>query len=352
LNKFHLIVMLVIILTLQGCVPSPATPCPTLNFDIAVWMSDNTHLSYLGWDVADDNRTIYVADVATGENRGFVDIPRFPNDMHSVQWSLDSSRVLLYDFAADNDYTLFTVDREGTRAVLAEHLPQFVAYWWSPDEQQVAVLYVMEDRRTDLLLLNEDGRISWRLSDIDRGLQGPLLSHQLDWSPDGRQIAFTDGSGRGLAVISADGDNLHFVTPPYTGVQRVQWSPDGNLIAFNQDNAEDKLAVIKPDGSHPQGVVQDVFPENFAWLADSKGLVYTIQSGMIATLSIATVSVDGSTRSVLTTLDLPLGVEGFSPDGTMAAYFVDDDPSRRRELYVMNIDGTNVRQITNNQCGH
>jgi TolB protein len=80
------------------------------------------------------------------------------------------------------------------------------------------------------------------------------------WSPDGLQIAFTQGS-RGRAeifVVNADGTGLRKLSdnnPAYDA--DPVWSPDGRAIAFTSDrDGNYEIYVMDADGSNQRNVSQ------------------------------------------------------------------------------------------------
>src|SRR5690349_4443435 len=82
------------------------------------------------------------------------------------------------------------------------------------------------------------------------------------WSPDGRQIAFSDSSDYGgpaaypgdLYVMNADGTNVRKLTASGNtlhGATWPTWSPDGKKLAFEYRGASGAAAiyVIRSDGT-------------------------------------------------------------------------------------------------------
>jgi Tol biopolymer transport system component len=88
------------------------------------------------------------------------------------------------------------------------------------------------------------------------------------WSPDGKRIAFSRGSGpanedfllkrMGIYVMRADGTHVRRITqkslPAQGEDQEPQWSPDGTTILFHDNLEKDtrsaNLWTVHPDGSH------------------------------------------------------------------------------------------------------
>ena len=141
------------------------------------------------------------------------------------------------------------------------------------------------------------------------------------WSADGRRLAFKTaqfGSNQ-LAVINADGSGETLLTRTFRFSEgQPAWSPDGTKLLYRRT------------------------PEN--------PLVQNADTWVLDVANSATDPTQPVTQPVL----LRTGDErypSYSPDGTQIAFRGDLDlaePSGDEEIYVMNADGTNVRQLTSN----
>src|SRR5581483_3282740 len=129
------------------------------------------------------------------------------------------------------------------------------------------------------------------------------------WSPDGKQILFAsdrDGTDQ-LYAINVDGTGLRKVTglPALRG--RSDWSPDGNLIVtYSGDPWEREVYIMNADGSN----LRQLSPSG----GNSQG-------------------------------------PSFSPDGkwvTFTAYFDHPQDLNGCEIYIIRVDGTDLRRLTNN----
>jgi Tol biopolymer transport system component len=141
------------------------------------------------------------------------------------------------------------------------------------------------------------------------------------------------------------------------------WSPDGARLAFKTAQfGSNQLGVINADGSGETLLTRTFrFSEGQpAWSPDGTKLLYRrtpenplVQNGDTWVLDIAASALD-PTQPVTQSVLLRTGDErypSYSPDGTKIAFRGDLDlaePSGDEEIYVMDADGTNVRQLTSN----
>jgi TolB protein len=190
------------------------------------------------------------------------------------------------------------------------------------------------------------------------------------WSPDGSQIAFTtfnlDTFMAQIMIMNADGSNAHALTDPALNPFGASWSPDGKQIAFFALPPKahvfggGSLYTINADGTHVTKILDDGTDRlNWlpAWSPDGKRIAFTSNRGDGTAYQIYTLAPDGSDIQPLTDSKTDPGTNSdrvwpvWSPDGKQIAFLAGHVSFQVPEggtydVYVMNADGSNVRQLT------
>lgn len=216
--------------------------------------------------------TLVAADV-DGTNRVVIDKAMVGASQPS--WSPDD-RSVAYSRQTGGDFSdrTFLAAADGASPVRQIGDPSLMAWApsFSPDGKRVA--FVSEDQRSSrLMAMNVDGTDIRRLSTgsldaIGWGMEHG--SHGFAWSPDGRRILLSAGTGdinedepvtRDLYVLEVDGRTPErpIATDPLLEYGAT-WSPDGARIAYlrGANGGFPDLVVASADGSQGTVLARDV----------------------------------------------------------------------------------------------
>jgi hypothetical protein len=194
------------------------------------------------------------------------------------------------------------------------------------------------------------------------GLSSSLLVYCFEsrcraaWSPSGQKIAFDRAGGTNpdseqpccweIYTMNADGTgvtNLTNNTINGDGPDDLDptWSPDGTKIAFNSGRDPVGIYVMDADGSNPTHISSGSQP---AWSPDGTKIAFRY-STQCPFCGISVQNPDGTGQTRLSAGDGD-ATPVWSPDGRKIAFKSGRDGNG--EIYVMNADGTNQTNITNN----
>ena len=174
------------------------------------------------------------------------------------------------------------------------------------------------------------------------------------YSPDGSMIAFTsnvDSAASTIEIMNSDGTNRHAV--PGAAGALASWSPDGTALAFLVQGAdgESDIHVINIDGTGDRVVTTGAWNQ-VSWSPDGSHLAITGSPNLPTgnqQFDLYVVGIDGSGLRQLTNTPTYEHFPAWSPDGTKIAYYATvsyDDGSAPASIWVVNADGSNPLQLT------
>ncbi|WP_194907640.1 cell wall-binding repeat-containing protein [Catenulispora rubra] len=164
------------------------------------------------------------------------------------------------------------------------------------------------------------------------------------YSPDGSRLAYL--ADYDLWVAQADGSSGHLVRLTATDgglMGDLSWSPDGSYIYFTETLRTSTLYRIRPNGSGEEALL--TFPVvNTGYSVAPNGNIAYADEGAIAQWNPSS----GAVTRILAGENF--AQPEFSPDGTrlliMGVLQGPGQSGNPRQIYVVNVDGTGLRQLT------
>lgn len=171
------------------------------------------------------------------------------------------------------------------------------------------------------------------------------------WSPDGTRIAVSVFvQDREIWVVDADGTDARQVGAA-ENVSRPSWSPDGTRVVYAADTADgSSIHIVNADGTddHAIGTLltnRDYF--SVAFSPDGTKLVY--DAGTDSGFGIFVMNLDGSSAIRIGPTDQDYN-PSWSPDGSQIV-FTRQEEGAESDIWLMNADGTDAHQLTNDGPG-
>ena len=251
---------------------------------------------------------------------------------------------------------LCVMDSDGTElTTLTNDVSDDFFYAWSPDGTRIA--YIADDE--DIYVMDADGSNKVQLTDDTDENTTP------QWSPDGSKIAYA-AVYDGIYVVNEDGSNITNLadSDEFGFVANPIWSPDGTRIAYMGGNTMGTMGfhydiyVMNADGSNRINITNDVASiYSPAWSPDSTKIVFFLSFYSNRNGGICVANADGSNMVHLTEdQNRTYGPEQYrypqwSPDGSKIAFSASLERSDQTEICVINADGTELTNISNNSEG-
>ena len=172
-------------------------------------------------------------------------------------------------------------------------------------------------------------------------------------SPDGKTILYWTGTWTAMKMFASnlDGSGARQLTDGSGVVWGARWSSDGKRIAFGDRDAKGDLHVfvVAADGSGRRPVTGAAHPsvreQMPAWSPDGARLaVQAGARGEPAHIWVVDVATGAGRKLAPHTEPYQDEVPAWFPDGQRIAF--QSDRTGRMEIWVMNADGTEPRQVT------
>ncbi|MCB0102070.1 MAG: PD40 domain-containing protein [Anaerolineales bacterium] len=251
----------------------------------------------------------------------------------------------IFKTQAQNQICIINADGTGFRRLTAEDNRQHYYPSVAPDGKSVVYAAFREPNIYEIYEHSIDTNEVKQLTDRLGNLNGPEIS------PDGSLIAFklSTGASNQIWLMERDGSNPRPI--PNAFGWDPTWSPDAHFILFASDMAAGiQLYKIRLDGSELQRVSElPAIRGRSDWSPNSEFIV--TYSGEPWKRDVYMMNADGSNAHVLTPTGGNSQGPSISPDGlwvAFTAYFDGYGEDHGCEIYIIRMDGTDLRRITNN----
>jgi Tol biopolymer transport system component/DNA-binding winged helix-turn-helix (wHTH) protein len=217
---------------------------------------------------------------------------------------------------------------------------------WSPDGRQVAFFRTSHDG-VAIYSIPTFGGTEHRLYSGPAG----FFHRALDWSPDGKVLAFTeshaDNTHSWIALLSlADSTTRRLTSPSDQEVDYgPSFSPDGSTVAFIRGilaGVVSDLYVVSAAGGTPKRVTHDntwMWPPP-AWTPDGREIVFTSTRGGL--FNLWRISASGGTPSPVAGASVEAISPSISPKGNQLVYQqISDD---KRDIWRLDLSDEKHRQ--------
>lgn len=312
------------------------------------------------------NLDIYTINAnGTNEQRVTTDA----DDDYDPSFSPDGTRIA-FNSRRNGNIDIYVINTDGTNEQrVTANVAGNIAPSFSPDGTRIAFSSIRNDNE-DIYIINTDGTNERRVTNTPDPDSLPAFS------PDGLRIAFISHRFRpaDIFTINIDGTDERRVT--FTDNDNdfsPSFSPDGTRIAFSsrRSNGFLDIYVINTDGTNERGVTTNnnsASDGSPSFSPDGTRIAYASTS-VIGNTDIYTVNADGTNEQRVTInaasdnspswgvgtgtpmptpTPTPEPTPTPTPQGPGGKIAFSSNRNGNFDIYVMNADGTDVRQLTTN----
>lgn len=253
----------------------------------------------------------------------------------------------VYKVQAANQICIMNADGSGFRRLTIDSSRQHYYPSLSPDGLSVVYAEFIEADRYEIFEMNIATLDAHQLTNHLGIVNAPQIS------PDGSAVVFKNtkpNSERNVIMImDRNGDNPNNI-PGITGWDPT-WSADGKSILFASDmDGTVQLYTMRANGDQLHKISNlPAIRGRSDWSSD--GTFIVTYSGDPWAREVYVMNADGSNARVLSPPGGNSQGPSISPDGqwvTFTAYFDHPHDDHGCEIYILRVDGTDLRRLTNN----
>lgn len=337
-----------------------------IEYDVYLYKADSPIQRKIASNIADTQYTVSNLLYNTLYNWEIVS-HRGDLTSNSNLWSFKTKPMPVYPYLfasrRDGDYEIFIADSTDSNTVQLTH--DSYRDWWprfSPNRKKIAFTSD-ENIEPQIYMMNADGSDLMQVTTI--GVTGyNNYGIGFCWSPDSRQLYYAHNDK--LYRIDASGTNLTLIATAPSGrnFKDIDVSSKGDKIValtVGQNSYDAEIYVMDIDGKNMKMLVGDEPGklDSPSFSVDGSKILYTYDvskyqnsTGRQLSSSIFTINVD-STGKVNLSKNKKSGTNDlyprFSPDGSSIIFTNQrNDGLMPPNIYIMNADGTNRREIISN----
>ena len=273
---------------------------------------------------------------------------------HDPSWSPDGSKIVfssargcigLFD-EIEMCSDIYVMNSDGSDLTLLRHgASNAKDPSWSPDGKEIIFSQGKGGGHSGLYVMNADGTKQsdgWSSSEIWPTLMSQI--HDPSWSPDGSKVLLTleDRWSVGIYLVEPSTGDFNLLDSGLTMSKQPSLSPDGSKIAFSSYTDENyEIYVVNADGSDLTRLTTSPLESDTepSWSPDGTKIVFTSGSSDGSSgYYLFVMDLDGSNQTYITDDPLEGDESSWSPDGGKIAFVADTDTLDQPEIFVVEID--------------